>query len=84
LEGARALLEDTHHSLDVIAQMSGFADRQRMRRAFLRTYKQSPYGIRKSVPSPKAGRRLQRPVRTTRPEPADPINSDPIHVTARQ
>jgi transcriptional regulator GlxA family with amidase domain len=47
LEGARALLEDTSHSLDVIAQQTGFGDRNRMRRAFLRAYGQPPQVIRR-------------------------------------
>jgi transcriptional regulator GlxA family with amidase domain len=47
LEGARALMEDTHHSLDVVARMTGFVDRSRMRRAFLRTYGQPPHVVRR-------------------------------------
>ena len=47
LEGARALLEDTSHSLDVVAQQTGFGDRNRMRRAFLRAYGQPPQVIRR-------------------------------------
>jgi transcriptional regulator GlxA family with amidase domain len=47
LEGARALMEDTNHSLDVVAQLTGFGDRDRMRRAFLRAYGQPPQVIRR-------------------------------------
>jgi transcriptional regulator GlxA family with amidase domain len=47
LEGARALMEDTHHTIDVVAQETGFRDRNRMRRAFLRTYGQPPQVIRR-------------------------------------
>jgi transcriptional regulator GlxA family with amidase domain len=47
LEGARALMEDTNHSLDVVAQLAGFGDRNRMRRAFLRAWQQSPQEIRR-------------------------------------
>ena len=47
LEGARALLEDTNHTLDVVAQLTGFGDRNRMRRAFLRAYGQTPQMIRR-------------------------------------
>ena len=47
LEGARALMEDTNHTIDVVAQQTGFGDRNRMRRAFLRTYGQSPQVIRR-------------------------------------
>jgi transcriptional regulator GlxA family with amidase domain len=49
LEGARALMEDTEHSLDVVAQLTGFGDRDRMRRAFLRTWRQSPQEIRRQA-----------------------------------
>jgi transcriptional regulator GlxA family with amidase domain len=47
LEGARALIEDTNHTIDIVAQQTGFGDRNRMRRAFLRAYGQSPHVIRR-------------------------------------
>ncbi len=47
LEGARALMEDTNHTLDVVAQLIGFGDRNQMRRAFLRAYGQPPQVIRR-------------------------------------
>jgi transcriptional regulator GlxA family with amidase domain len=47
LEGARALMEDTNHSLDTVAQQTGFGDRDRLRRAFLRAYGQPPQVIRR-------------------------------------
>jgi transcriptional regulator GlxA family with amidase domain len=47
LEGARALMEDTNHTLDVVAQLTGFGDRNQMRRAFLRAYGQPPQAIRR-------------------------------------
>ena len=46
LEAARALMEDTNHTLDVVAQLTGFEDRNRMRRAVLRAYGQPPQVIR--------------------------------------
>src|SRR5262249_15366573 len=46
LEAARALMETTNHTLDVVAQLAGFEDRNRMRRAFLRAYGQPPQVIR--------------------------------------
>lgn len=56
LEAARALMEDTAHPIDVVAQQTGFADRDRMRRAFLRAYGQPPAAIRRAadraVPQP--------------------------------
>lgn len=49
LEAARAMMEDTRHSIDVVAQETGFADRDRMRRAFLRAYGQPPQAIRRAA-----------------------------------
>src|SRR5258708_25823344 len=43
LEGAHALLEDTNHTIDVVAQQTGFGDRNQMRRAFLPAYAQPPH-----------------------------------------
>lgn len=47
LEAARTLMEDTNHSLDVVAQQTGFGDRDRMRRAFMRAYGQPPQVVRR-------------------------------------
>ncbi|WP_279483771.1 GlxA family transcriptional regulator [Aureimonas sp. SK2] len=47
LEAARALMEDTNHSMDVVAQQTGFGDRDRMRRAFMRAYGQPPQVVRR-------------------------------------
>ncbi|GJE57197.1 GlxA family transcriptional regulator [Methylobacterium thuringiense] len=49
LEAARTMLEDGRHSLDAVAQETGFADRERMRRAFLRAFGQPPQVIRRNV-----------------------------------
>ena len=49
LEAARTLMEDTTHPMDVVAQQTGFADRDRMRRAFLRTFGQPPLAIRRAA-----------------------------------
>ncbi|ATI80015.1 GlxA family transcriptional regulator [Sphingobium yanoikuyae] len=49
LEAARTLMEDSNHSIDVVAQQTGFADRDRMRRAFLRTFGQPPNVIRRAA-----------------------------------
>jgi transcriptional regulator GlxA family with amidase domain len=38
LERARFMVEEGRHSVKVVAQETGFADRERMRRAFLRTF----------------------------------------------
>lgn len=48
LEAARALMEDTNHPIDGVAQQTGFADRDRMRRAFLRAFGQPPQAIRRA------------------------------------
>lgn len=49
LEAARAMLEEGGHPIDTVARDSGFADRDRMRRAFLRTFGHPPQAIRRSV-----------------------------------
>ncbi|MBF7015045.1 GlxA family transcriptional regulator (plasmid) [Novosphingobium resinovorum] len=49
LEAARTLMEDSSHSIDVVAQQTGFADRDRMRRAFLRAFGQPPQVIRRAA-----------------------------------
>ena len=38
MEAARFMMEEGRHSAKVVAQETGFADRERMRRAFLRTF----------------------------------------------
>lgn len=47
LEAARSLMEDTDQTIDAVAQQTGFADRNRMRRAFLRAFGQPPQTIRR-------------------------------------
>ncbi len=49
VEAARSMLEDGRHSLDVIANEVGFADRERMRRAFLRVLGQPPQALRRNA-----------------------------------
>lgn len=49
LDVARTMLEDGRHSLDAVAQETGFADRERMRRAFLRAFGQPPQVIRRNA-----------------------------------
>lgn len=49
LEAARAMLEDGRHSMDIVARDTGFADRDRMRRAFLRFFGQPPQTLRRSL-----------------------------------
>ncbi len=49
VEAARLLMEQSRHPIDVIARQTGFADRGRMRRAFLRAFGQPPQAIRRSA-----------------------------------
>lgn len=48
LEAARLMLEQGRHSIEIVAAETGFGDRDRMRRAFLRVYGQSPQSLRRS------------------------------------
>jgi transcriptional regulator GlxA family with amidase domain len=47
VEAARVMMEDSRHPMDVIAEETGFADRERLRRAFLRAFGQSPQTMRR-------------------------------------
>lgn len=49
VEAARLLMEEGRHPIDSVAQMTGFADRDRMRRAFLRAFGQPPQVIRRNA-----------------------------------
>jgi transcriptional regulator GlxA family with amidase domain len=49
VETARLMMEQSRHSIDVIAEQTGFADRFRMRRAFLRAFGQPPQVIRRNA-----------------------------------
>ncbi|MGO4437151.1 GlxA family transcriptional regulator [Rhizobium sp. RAF56] len=49
LEAARLMMEDGRHPVDVVARETGFADRERMRRAFLRGFGQPPQAIRRNA-----------------------------------
>jgi transcriptional regulator GlxA family with amidase domain len=40
-------MEQSSHPIDVVARQTGFADRDRMRRAFLRAFGQPPQVIRR-------------------------------------
>lgn len=48
IETAKNLMEQSQHSLDVIAKLTGFYNPDRMRRAFLRTFGQPPQVIRRN------------------------------------
>jgi transcriptional regulator GlxA family with amidase domain len=47
IEAARIMMEQTSHPIETIADQTGFADRERMRRAFLRAFGQPPQAIRR-------------------------------------
>ena len=49
LEVARLMMEQSRHPIEVIARQTGFADRDRMRRAFLRVFGQPPQAIRRNA-----------------------------------
>jgi transcriptional regulator GlxA family with amidase domain len=49
IEAARLMMEQSRHPIEVIAQQTGFSDRDRMRRAFLRAFGQPPQAIRRSA-----------------------------------
>lgn len=68
VEAARLMLERGRLSMDVIAREVGLGDRERMRRAFLRTLDQSPQEIRQ------AGRAIRYPASST-PGDAASVNS---------
>ena len=49
VEAARLMMERSRHPIEVIAQQTGFVDRDRMRRAFLRAFGQPPQVIRRNA-----------------------------------
>jgi transcriptional regulator GlxA family with amidase domain len=49
VEAARILMEQGRLSMDTIADETGFADRERMRRAFLRAFGQPPQAMRRNA-----------------------------------
>jgi transcriptional regulator GlxA family with amidase domain len=49
LEAARFMVEEGRHPVNVVAQETGFADRERMRRAFVRTFGLPPQALRRSA-----------------------------------
>jgi transcriptional regulator GlxA family with amidase domain len=49
LEAAKAMLEEGRHAMDVVARDTGFDDRDRMRRAFLRHFGHPPQSLRRSL-----------------------------------
>jgi transcriptional regulator GlxA family with amidase domain len=48
VEAARLMMETGRHSIDVVATDTGFGDRERMRRAFIRAFGQPPQVIQRA------------------------------------
>ena len=49
VEAARLMMEQGRHPIEVVARETGFADRERMRRAFLRAFGQPPQAVRRNA-----------------------------------
>ncbi|QSX75188.1 GlxA family transcriptional regulator [Lysobacter arenosi] len=49
VEAARVMVEQSRHSMDEVATETGFADTERMRRAFLRAFGQPPQVLRRNA-----------------------------------
>lgn len=49
VEAARVMIEQSRHSMDEVATETGFADTERMRRAFLRAFGQPPQVLRRNA-----------------------------------
>ena len=49
LEAARVMMEEGRHPIEVVARETGFASRERMRRAFLRAFGQSPQAMQRHM-----------------------------------
>ena len=55
LEAARLMIEETSHAIEVVARETGFADTERMRRAFIRVYGQPPQALKRAAQRGGAG-----------------------------
>src|SRR5260221_5036103 len=49
IDAARLMMDQSRHPMEIIARQTGFADRDRMRRAFLRAFGQPPQAIRRNA-----------------------------------
>jgi transcriptional regulator GlxA family with amidase domain len=49
VEAARLMLEDGGHSMEDVVRETGFANREQLRRAFLRTLGQPPHAVRRAA-----------------------------------
>lgn len=51
LEAARARVQDSSEAIERVAELTGFGDPERMRRAFIRTFGQPPQSLRRTARS---------------------------------
>jgi transcriptional regulator GlxA family with amidase domain len=77
LEVARVMLEEGTHSIEEVAQETGFGDRERMRRAFVRAFGQPPRAIRRSVVAETGPARMAKNVASTTFQPASDMSTFP-------
>jgi transcriptional regulator GlxA family with amidase domain len=49
VESARAMIESSSHPIEIVARENGFADPERMRRAFIRAFGQPPQAIKRAA-----------------------------------
>lgn len=56
VEAARVMIEQGQQSIDIIADKTGFAGRERMRRAFLRAFGQPPQALRRNARTEVSGK----------------------------
>lgn len=49
VESARAMIENSSHPIEIVARETGFADPERMRRAFIRAFGQPPQAIKRAA-----------------------------------
>jgi transcriptional regulator GlxA family with amidase domain len=71
LETARVMVEDGRHPIDVIAREVGFGDLNRMRRAFVRRFGQSPQSIRRDARDSQSAQQRSSSLARRQGEPRD-------------
>ena len=74
LEAARLMLVNGRHSIETIARQTGFADRERMRRAFVRVFGLPPQAMRRQARRDAHSARNALPLPTLRD--ADLVNQE--------
>ena len=55
VEAARLLVQNGRHPIEVVARETGFHDRERMRRAFVRAFGEPPQTMRRDAPGRQSG-----------------------------